>query len=54
VAIAEYRRHGVDCEDVDTVIDGNIITARGAEDAHLFAELLVGLLKERKAMPAQH
>jgi protease I len=54
VAIAEYRRHGVDYEDVDTVIDGNIITARDAEDAHLFAELIVGLLKERKAMPAQH
>lgn len=54
LAIAEYRRHGVDYEDVDTVIDDNIITARGAEDAHLFAELLVGLIKERKAMPAQH
>lgn len=54
VAVAEYRRHGASYEDVDVVIDGNVVTARGVEDAKMFAELIVGLLKARKAMPAQH
>jgi protease I len=54
LAVIEYRRHGVNYEDVDTVIDGNIVTARGTEDANMFAELIVGLLKARNAMPAQH
>jgi protease I len=53
VAIAEYRRHGANYEDVDTVIDSNIVTARGVDDAKLFAEIIVGLLKASKAMPAQ-
>jgi protease I len=54
IAVAEYRRHGVNYEDVDAVIDGNIVTARGVEDAKMLAELIVGELKARKAMPAEH
>ncbi|HEY3273828.1 MAG TPA: DJ-1/PfpI family protein [Methanocella sp.] len=54
IAIAEYRRHGVNYEDVDVVIDSNIVTARSREDAKMFAELIVGQLSARKAMPAQH
>jgi|AGTN01.2.fsa_nt_gi Putative intracellular protease/amidase len=53
-AIAEYRRHGVDYEDADTVIDGDIITARDVESAKLLAELIVGQIKARKAVPAEH
>lgn len=54
IATAEYRRHGVNYEDVDVVIDINIITARGVENAKMFAELIVGELKARKAVPLQH
>jgi protease I len=54
IAIAEYRRHGANYEDVDVVIDGNVVTARGVEDAKMLAELIVGQLEARKAMPAQH
>lgn len=53
IAIAEYRRHGVNYEDVDVVIDGNVVTARGVEDAKMFAELILGQIKIRKAMPVQ-
>jgi protease I len=53
IAIAEYQRHGVNYEDVDAVIDGNVVTARGVEDAKMLAELIVGQLKARKAMPVQ-
>jgi protease I len=54
LATAEYRRHGVDYEDVDIVIDDNIVTARGVEDAKMLANMIVDMLKTRKAMPAQH
>ncbi len=54
LAIAEYRRHKVNYEDLDAVIDDNIVTARSVEDAKLLAELILGQVQARKAMPALH
>ncbi len=54
IAIAEYRRHKVNYEDLDAVIDDNIVTARSVEDAKLLAELILGQIDSRKTMIARH